>query len=238
MKQKIGLRIYKDFKRPPKELVQKFAGIPSSNIGDMLQRLSCMRHEIVPFNHHPLLGVAFTVKAAAGDNLILQKALDLAKPGDIIVVDGEGCKDRSLMGEMMLDYAQRRGVSGFVIDGAIRDANALKNASIPFYAVAVTPQGPYKNGPGEINVPIACGGQVVFPGDILVGDEDGIVVIRPEYAEELAELVQKKHSGEEKELARRGTNNDIEGMIAQHKAVYDPILEQKGVQYLDFVDWS
>lgn len=239
MKQKIGLRIYKDFKRPDRELVQQFAGIPSSNIGDMLQRLSCMRHEIAPFNDHPLLGVAFTVKAAAGDNLILQKALDLARPGDIIVVDGEGCKDRSLMGEMMMDYAAKRGIGGFVIDGAVRDANALKNGPIPFYASAVTPQGPYKNGPGEINVPIACGGQVVFPGDILVGDEDGIVVIRPEYAKELVELVHKKHAGEERELAdRAGGNVSMEEMVAKHEAVYDPILEQKGVQYLDFADWS
>ena len=239
MKQKVGLRIYKDFKRPPRELVQKFEGIPSSNIGDMLQRLSCMRHEICPFNDHPLLGVAFTVKAAAGDNLILQKALDLAKPGDIIVVDGEGCRDRSLMGEMMLDYAVRRGIGGFVIDGAVRDANALKNSPIPFYAVAVTPQGPYKNGPGEINVPIACGGQVVFPGDILEGDEDGIVVIRPEYAGELVELVRKKHDGEEQELAERNQDGyPVEEMVAKHRAVYDPVLEQKGVQYLDFADWT
>ena len=236
MESKIGFRIYKDFKRPSEELVHKFNGIPSSNIGDILLRLSCMRHEIKPFNDLPLLGIAFTVKAPAGDNLVLQKALDLAKPGDIIVVDGEGCKDRSLMGEMMVDYAVRRGIKGFVIDGAVRDANALKNAKIPFYASAVTPQGPYKNGPGEINVPIACGGQVVFPGDILVGDEDGIVVIRPQYAEELAELAIRKHDGEITELASRTKGNSIDEMIAAHIGMYDPILEKKGVQYLEFAE--
>jgi len=236
MKNKVGFRIYKDFKRPPAELVQKFAGIPSSNIGDMLLRLSCMRHEIKPFNDLPLLGVAFTVKAPAGDNLVLQKALDLAKPGDIIVVDGEGCKDRSLMGEMMIDYATRRGIKGFIIDGAVRDTNALKNASIPLYASAVAPQGPYKNGPGEINVPIACGGQVVFPGDILIGDEDGIVVIRPQYADELVELAIKKHKEEEEELASRMEQDSIDEMVAKHTANYDPVLEKYGAQYLEFAE--
>ncbi len=236
MENKVGFRIYKDFKRPPAELVERFAGIPSSNIGDMLLRLSCMRHEIKPFNDIPLLGVAFTVKAPAGDNLVLQKALDLAKPGDIIVVDGEGCKDRSLMGEMMVDYAARRGIKGFIIDGAVRDATALKNASIPMYAIAVTPQGPYKNGPGEINVPIACGGQVVFPGDILVGDEDGIVVIRPQYAEELLELATKKHKEEVDELAKRIEKNSIDEMVAKHTATYDPVLDKQGAQYFEFAD--
>ncbi len=235
MKEKVGLRIYKDFPRPPRSLVEKFRGIPSSNIGDCLQRLSCMRHEIQPFNSHPLLGTAFTVKAAAGDNLVLQVALDLAKPGDIIVVDGEGCKDRSLMGEMMLNYAIHRGIAGFVIDGAVRDADALRRSSIPFYAAAVTPQGPFKNGPAEINVPIACGGQVVFPGDILVGDEDGIVVIRPEYAEELAEEASVKHEKEVAELAKRDMQTDCAEMIAKHKRTYEPAYERVGLQYFDFV---
>jgi len=236
MKQKIGLRIYKDFKRPPKELVEKFAGLPTSNLSDCLQRMNCMRHEIEPFNDLPLLGVAFTVRVAAGDNLVLQAALDLAKPGDIIVVDGEGCKDRALMGEMMMTYAAKRGVAGFIIDGAVRDRDGLAKGPIPFYASAVTPTGPYKNGPGEINVPISCGGQVVFPGDILIGDADGILVVRPDYAEELAELGAKKKAGEEAELAARLVQTDNADMEAKHHKTYDAVYERVGLQYFDFAE--
>ncbi|MBQ9613414.1 MAG: RraA family protein [Lachnospiraceae bacterium] len=232
MKTNIGFRVYEDFERPAPELIEKFRGIPSSNIGDMLNRLSCMRPEIVPFNDKPLLGPAFTVKVPAGDNLMIHRALDLAKPGDILVIDGEGYGHRSLMGEMMLDYAVKRGIAGFVIDGMVRDGNALRNAPIPFYAIGLTPQGPYKNGPGEINVPIACGGQVVFPGDILVGDEDGIVVIRPSWAEELADEAKAKHAKELKELENRSNAADNEDMIARHQAKWTELARSKGEQMM------
>lgn len=224
MKKQIGFRIFQDFPRPDPALVEKFRGIPSSNIGDILNRLSCMRPNIVPFNDKPLLGVAFTVKAPAGDNLMLHQALDLARPGDIIVVDGEGEGTRALMGELMLDYAAKRGIGGFVIDGMVRDGNALRNSPIPIYAIGLTPQGPYKAGPGEINVPIACGGQVVFPGDILVGDEDGIVVIHQEFAEELAEEAISKHEKEVRELAARAAAPDNEEMVARHKARWTSLI--------------
>lgn len=114
-----------------------------------------------------------------------EKSIWLAEPGDIIVVDTGGCMSRSVCGEMMINQAIGRGVAGFVVDGCVRDIDCLDEIKFPVYTKGVTPQGPWKNGPGEINVPIACGGQVVFPGDILVGDGDGIVVIRPEDAEEV-----------------------------------------------------
>ena len=196
-----------------------------------------MRPEIIPFNDKPLLGPAFTVKVPAGDNLMLHRALDLAKPGDIIVVDGEGYGHRSLMGEMMLDYAVRRGIAGFVIDGMVRDGGALKDAPIPFYAVGTTPQGPYKNGPGEINVPIACGGQVVFPGDILAGDEDGIVVIRPEWAEELAELAVEKHEKELIELDKRLCSETNDDMEKRHQEKWEKLAEKKGEQQFEYAKW-
>lgn len=234
MKDKIGFRIFKDFDRPDPELVEKFRGLPSSNIGDMVNRLSCMRSELRPFNDKPLCGVAFTVKAPAGDNMILHKALHMAKPGDILVVDGEGCKDRSLIGEMMMDLMDRRGLAGLVVDGAIRDVDAIPRYNMAVYATSVTPQGPYKNGPGEINVPIACCGQVVFPGDILVGDADGVVVIHPEYAEELAEIAIKKHAGEVAKIAGRNEVDDIEPLSRKEEEKYDKQLEEMGVQYIDF----
>ena len=183
----IGNRIFTKIDRPDRSLVKKFNGIPSSNIGDMMNRLYCMRQNITRIGQHKtwLVGTAFTVRVPDGDNAFIHRALDLAEPGDVIVIDGNGCTSRSLMGEIMFTYAKNRGIVGIVVDGAIRDSDALDELDIPVYAIAVTPQGPYKNGPGEINVPISCGGQVVFPGDILVGDGDGICVIRKEDAENM-----------------------------------------------------
>lgn len=232
MKDNIGFRIFKTFDHPSPELVEKFRGIPSSNIGDMLNRLSCMRSELKPFNDKPLLGVALTVKAPCGDNLILHKALNMAKPGEVLVVDGEGCKDRSLAGEMMFDLAARRGLAGVVIDGAIRDVDAIAKLDMPVYATAVTPQGPYKHGPGEINVPIACCGQVVFPGDIIVGDADGVVVIHPEFAEELVEIAAKKHASEVQKIKDRETK-DLEELNRKEEEKYDKELAALGVQYIE-----
>jgi regulator of RNase E activity RraA len=235
MNQKIGKRIFKEFKRPDPALMEKFRGLPSSNIGDMLNRLSNMRHQIQPFNDHELLGPAFTVKVPAGDNMFLHIALDLAKPGDIIVINGEGCLDRSLMGEIMITYAEKRGIGGFIVDGAIRDSDYAKRAKIPVYAAGVCPQGPYKNGPGEINTPIACGGQVVFPGDILVGDPDGIVVIRPEFAEELAPEAIKKHADEQKTLGNRDKDAASGEMVKKHWPGYEKQAQTMGVQFIDHV---
>lgn len=165
--------------------------------------------------------------SSMGDNLMIHKALDMAKPGDIIVVDGEGCTDRSLAGEIMFTYAHQRGLNGFVFDGAIRDLDGARNVAMPVYAKAVTPQGPFKHGPGEINVPICCGGQVVFPGDILVGDADGIVVIRPSYAAELAAVSRQKVDSETVKLGKMRA-----GDIGQqgHQKTYDDILASLGMK--------
>ncbi|WP_378955788.1 RraA family protein [Pelosinus sp. sgz500959] len=183
----IGFRIFPNVDKPAKTLIDGFKGIPVANIADNMNRMSCMNSKIRPVNDTPLLGPAFTVKSRPGDNLLLSKALDLAEPGDIIVVDVQGDLTNAVMGELMTLWAKQRGIGGFIIDGAIRDLGALKKMDIPIYAVGVTPMGPYKDGPGEINVPISCGGIVVHPGDILVGDEDGIVVIKAQDAEELLE---------------------------------------------------
>jgi RraA family protein len=183
----IGFRIYTEVSRPERTLIEGFRGIPVANIADNMGRISCMDSGMKPFNEVPLLGPAFTVHAAAGDNLMFHKALDMAEKGDIIVVNGEGNMDHSLCGEIIFRYAIKRGIGGIVVDGCIRDAYSLKKLNLPVYARGVNPKGPYKNGPGEINVTVCCGGQVVFPGDIICGDEDGIVVIRPHDAKELLE---------------------------------------------------
>jgi RraA family protein len=227
----IGFRIFPDFKRPDKALIEQFAGIPSSNIGDCMERLYCMYGGLRPYNKKLLLGPAFTVKVPAGDNLVIHKALDYAKPGDIIVVDGAGALDRALVGAMMISYGRERGIAGFVIDGCIRDVDDIYEIGIPVYARGVTPQGPYKHGPGEINVPIVCCGQIVCPGDILVGDADGIVVIRPEYAQQLADICREKHNQEKEKLNRQNTGNIL---IQEHINRFDEAFKDAGGEICTF----
>lgn len=128
----IGFRAFLDFERPDPELVESYRGIPSANIGDCVRKMTCMFDGIRSFNKKPLVGTAFTVKVPSGDNLVAQMALDYAKPGDIIVVDGAGYTDRALVGGMMLAYAQERNLGGFVVNGAVRDLDDIKNALCQF----------------------------------------------------------------------------------------------------------
>lgn len=197
----VGMRIFPHINRPTAALIEGFAGLPVANIADNMNRMSCMDAKLRPLNDIPLLGPAFTVKSRPGDNLMLHKALDLAQPGDIVVVDAQGDLSNSIMGELMALWAKQRGLGGFIVDGAIRDVGALKKMGMPIYAAGVTPAGPYKDGPGEINVPVVCGGVVVHPGDILVGDEDGIVVINPRDAESLLEKSRAKSRKEQQDVA-------------------------------------
>ena len=222
----IGNRIITKIERADKETVEKFRNIPSSNIGDMMNRLYCMRENITRIGQHKkqLLGTAFTVKVPDGDNVFIHKALDMIEPGDVLVIDGNGCTSRSLMGEIMFTYATNKGCAGIIVDGAIRDSDALDDLDIPVYAITVTPQGPYKNGPGEINVPVSCGGQVVFPGDILAGDADGVCVIRKEEAYKILDDVEKKFAGEQVLLDRyHTTGNDTENHIATYQKITDAL---------------
>jgi RraA family protein len=222
----VGLRIYTKINRPSKTLIEGFAGLPVSNIADMMNRMFCLDATIRPMNSAPLLGPAFTVKARAGDNLLLHKALDMAQPGDILAVDAQGDLSNSLFGELMALYAKKKGIGGVVIDGAIRDIAALKKMDIPIYAAGITPAGPYKDGPGEINSTISCGGVVINPGDILVGDEDSIVVIKQEDAPELLKKAKAKN------LAEQKTMKDIED-LKWDRTWIDKALKERGCEFID-----
>lgn len=143
-----------------------------------------------------MAGPALTVRVAAGDNLAIHKALDLVKPGDVVVIDGDGDVSRALVGEIMMTIAQVRGAAGFVVDGAIRDMNAFVQAGYPCFARTAIHRGPFKNGPGEINVPVSVGGLIVAPGDIVVGDDDGVVAFPQAGA---ADLLKAVHAQEARE---------------------------------------
>jgi len=196
----IGFRIFKRIARPPADLVQGFAGLPVANIADEMGRMYCLDAAIRPLNTAPLLGTAFTVRARPGCNLMLHRALDMAEPGDVVIVEDQGDQANALTGENMMMWARRRGLAGVVIDGAVRDLASIAAMDFPVYSRGINPRGPHKSGPGEINVPISCGGVAVHPGDILVGDQDGVVVIAPRDARAVLEKARKKL---EKEIATR-----------------------------------
>lgn len=225
----VGLRVFMNVKRPDCKLVERFRGIPTSNINDNMNCLYNTNGTIHPMNHIPLLGTAFTVKVPLGDNMMFHRALDLAQPGDVVVVDGGGCINRALAGEIMMTYAFKRGIAGIVVDGALRDVDGLRNCPMPIYCKAITPQGPYKHGPGEINVPVVCGGVAVLPGDIVVGDEDGIVFIRLEDAPSVIEKALKKRVTEEKKLNMYRTVGIDED---KHRPKYEQELEKLGAIYI------
>ena len=193
----VGNKIIKEFNRPSKELVEMFQDMPVANIADTMGRIAAVDAAIEPLGKGQLLGPAFTIRVPQGDNLMFHAAMDLAQPGDVIVIDAGGFTDRAIFGELMATYCKSRGIKGIVCDGAIRDRNGLASMEdFQVYARSATPNGPYKNGPGEINVPVVIGGKVVHPGDIVVGDDDGIVIIAPEIAEvvakETAEISKKE----------------------------------------------
>lgn len=222
----INFRIYNKIDRPSPELVKSFANIPVANIGDCMNRRASLNARIKPFNSAPLLGTALTVKAAPGDNLLFYRAIDMAQPGDVIIVDAQGELSNALTGELMITWAKLKGVAGIIIDGAVRDSGAIKEMDIPVYAVGVTPNGPFKNGPGEINVPITCGGVVVKPGDIVVGDGDGVIVIDPIDA---PEILEKAHATMAKEAK---IMEDIQKLAWDQSWVAEA-LKAKGCEIID-----
>ena len=205
----VGCRIIRDFPRPERELVELFRDLPVANIDDCMERTAAVDSAIVPLGKGQLLGTAFTVRVAHGDNLMLHAAMDLAKPGDVILIDAGGFTERAIFGELMATYCKTRGVRGIVCDGAVRDGDKLAEMEdFPVYARALTPNGPYKNGPGEVNVPVIIGGRIVCPGDIVVGDGDGVLFIRPENARQLAEetrAVEKKEAAIMADILEKGT---------------------------------
>lgn len=198
----VGNKIIYDFPRPDKELVEQFRGMPVANIDDNMGRIAAVDSAIVPMNGSPLLGTAFTIRMPQGDNLMFHKAMDMAQPGDVIMIDAGGSVDRAIFGELMVNYCRSRGIAGIVCDGAIRDRDGIgKLTDFAVYAKGVTPNGPYKNGPGEINTPVVIGGKLVRPGDIIVGDSDGVIIISPDHAAEIAAATRATMKMEEQIMA-------------------------------------
>jgi len=181
-----SMRILDIPKRPDPRLVAELAKMVTPHLSDSMERLYAGGPQLRPMHREgKLAGPAYTVKTTPGDNLLVHKALDAAQKGDVIVVDAGGICENAIIGELMMSRARQRGVAGIVIWGAIRDSAEIGAGTYPVYASGVTHRGPYKNGPGEINVPINMGGMSVNPGDIIIGDADGLVAVPPDQAERI-----------------------------------------------------
>ena len=183
----IGNRVFLQKPEAAQELLDAFAQIPCANIADAINR-SCALNPRIKLMSSPkqsiTAGRALTVKTRSGDNLMLHKALNMAKEGDAILLSNDGGEfSRSLIGEIMFTIGLNKKIASIIIDGPIRDIDAVKDFPYHIYATGTTPGGPYKEGPGEVNVPISCGGISVNPGDIVVMDADGIIVIPLQDAE-------------------------------------------------------
>ena len=196
-----GFRILPAPARLPAALVERFRGLAAANLADAMGRNHFMDGEIRQRSGLPLCGLAVTVYARPGDNLMVHKALQVATPGDIVVVNTGDNHNGAVFGGMMCEVAVAAKLGGIVVDGAIRDVGDIMALGFPAYSRSVCIGSCDKDGPGEINVPISCGGTVVMPGDIIVGDGDGIAVVPRELAAEVIELVAKVMEYEKKRVA-------------------------------------
>ncbi|SCZ79507.1 RraA family protein [Acidaminobacter hydrogenoformans] len=209
----IGNRVFLKREMPDQAIIEGFKLIPAANVCDCMNRVYALNPEIKLMSSPTgeiMAGVALTVKVRPGDNLMIHQALEMAGEGDVIIVSNEGDRSRALVGEIIVAYAQyTKKISGLVFDGPIRDVDAISKMEIPVYATGSTPGGPFKEGPGEVNVPIAIGGVSVNPGDIILGDKDGLVVIPRCDAHELLEeaMILSDSDSSKVEAAKNGTSN-------------------------------
>ena len=219
----IGFSVQPIERRVSAELARKFRSLPVANVSDCMSRLTGGGPRLRPYHGEGMLaGPAFTVKTRPGDNLMVHKALDIASPGDVVVVDAGGDLTNSIVGEIMITYAMNRGLAGLVINGSIRDSDALRRLTFPVYAAGVTHRGPMKSGPGEIGRAIAFDGMVIEPGDLIIGDGDGVLCIPFDEVEEVYQAAAAKKKTEDKILA------DLKAGGSMDRAWIDIALRQLG----------
>ncbi|ABX34026.1 demethylmenaquinone methyltransferase family protein [Delftia acidovorans] len=219
-----GYRIHPRAAGPEAGVVQAFKAIPVAAIGDAMSRnvgaiglrQYHARLEAV------LCGPAVTVRVRPGDNLMIHKALMMVQPGDVLVIDGGGDVSQALVGGLMRTTCLARGLGGLVIDGAIRDLCEWAQDGMPIFARGHTHRGPSKDGPGEINVPVACAGLAVLPGDLIVGDADGVIAVP---AAEAAEVLRRSQAHLAREAVIRETNRS--GTADPER--FDAVLRAKGL---------
>lgn len=198
----LGLQILQRKRAVSLDIAKRYLDVPVANVSDCMARMTAGGARLRPMHAGgQMAGPALTIKTRPGDNLMIHKALQLASPGDVIVVDAGGDLTNALIGEIMVGDAMRRQLGGIVINGAIRDATWIGACSFPVFAAGITHRGPYKDGPGEINVPIAIDGMVIEPGDLVIGDDDGLLCVPYAEAEALLASAHAKQVIEAKMVA-------------------------------------
>ena len=221
-----GFRLRYEMERPDPETVSGLSRHQTPDISDLMNRLYALEPEIRNMTDPDLrlVGPALTVKVYPGDNLMVHKALDVAQPGDVVVVDTSSSSLTAVLGDLVCTKARHRGIAGFIVDGLIRDLPAIRRlGDFPVFARDVTPKGPLHRGPGEIGHPISCGGIVVNPGDVIVADLNGVVVVPKDISDELLARLDSKAAKESdyvSAVARGDFNNDW----------VDAMLEASGVE--------
>jgi RraA family protein len=196
---RLGFRYIREIDRPDQNWSTKLLEYASCNISDGLNKLYSMDCGIRQmFPSRKFAGPAVTVKVRSGDNFMLHKALELVRPGDVLVVETQGCNAYAVCGDLMVSCMDKLGVVGIVVDGTVRDIATLREIGMPVFARGTVCGAGDKDGPGEVNFPIACGGIVVNPGDLILADEDGVVVVPKYDIEEAIEGADKKLATEKK----------------------------------------
>jgi regulator of RNase E activity RraA len=194
--------IRRDFERVSPAIVEQAGRFASSILADVAGRRGAMDGRIAPLaTSMRMAGPAFTVEVRPGDNLMIHAAMAMAKPGDILVIDGKADRTCALMGAIMMNACKKLGLGGVILDASHRDTEELLELGFPVYSVGANPNGPTKNVPGRINWTINCGGVAVHPGDLIVADGDGVVVVEREKAESLLGPAAKKVADERQRIA-------------------------------------
>jgi regulator of RNase E activity RraA len=226
-----GFRVKAEFHRLDSDFMEQFTEFATPDISDMLNRLYAMDSAIscLTGKHHRLCGPACTVKVFPGDNLMVHKSLDVAMPGDIVVIDAHASSMNAVLGDLVSTKSKYRGIAGFVVDGFIRDLPDILELDFPIFARGTTSIGPLHRGPGEINYPICCGGIVVNPGDVIVADGAGIVVIPQEIAADLLNRLRNQKARQAAYLAgvKRGdfSNDWVDRILVEAGCAVTPAGE-------------
>jgi 4-hydroxy-4-methyl-2-oxoglutarate aldolase len=212
-----------EFERVSPNLVAQAAKCPVAVFGDMAGRRNAMNARIQGLGRHmKVAGPAFTVECRAGDNLMMHVALALARPGDIIVVDGKNDQSGALCGELMATQARAAGLGGFVVDAAVRDTAELADGPFPIFASGRNPCGPTKNIPGKLCIPLSVGGAMVEPGDLVLGDADGVMVFPRGEVPKILALIDGKLKDESQRIKEIGQNKLISPWL-------DAAMRQAGI---------
>jgi regulator of RNase E activity RraA len=223
----IGFRVRTKIERAPKHLAEQFAKYPTGNIVDAMGRVGAMDPGIKPVGRGmKFAGSALTVRIRACDNLVIYKAMELGQPGDVLVIATSNFQGAATWGDLTSMIAKAKGIVGIITDGMVRDVDGICQVGLPVFARGATPNSPFKDGQGEVNFTVSCGGMTVRPGDILVGDGDGVVVIPREDWDEVLKGVAKVAEKESQTVANIQAGKLIPDWVAK-------TLAERGCTFVD-----